>query len=399
MSIIGKKVFHTSLNGKNNVLGTIVDGAEGICVDIQFENDSAKSRKYELVGSFLKTPPILYTDDTELLEHIESVKSKYYCTNCGKYHANLYKLYDMNLCPDCKKYLCRCNFCGKSIVRTAKTTGTYFGWPYCKDCFAKEFLKCDRCGRLIRYKDIRKSQYISDDVLLCSDCIEIDHVKCDICKEYFGEDSTVIVDSRYMCKQCYETSVGICQECAEESTYLRNNLCPTCQSKARYRELYSNPDLLLGKRKYVHGSAYMLRDVETIPFMSTLTRTDENKTDHVILENYISCWCDIENSYRFKSMDLVITREIDGVCTQLYECGCTMTELKTDPGGHIRKYLTSFIENGSCWDIKLPNSELMHLFTRPYRIQAVTYKDTNYGGYNWYGDTSTFFIIGALEKG
>ena len=76
-----------------------------------------------------------------------------------------------------------------------------------------------------------------------------------------------------------------------------------------------------------------------------------------------------------------------------------ITELKTDPGGHIRNHLTSLMNNGQFWNIDLQDGERFHLFHTPYHLRAMTYSDMKYGnGKNEYGDTSSFLIIGVLEK-
>ena len=196
--------------------------------------------------------------------------------------------------------------------------------------------------------------------------------------------------NNYLCPSCFTNAVGECRECGQHSNYLKDGICRSCLLQNKYREIYGKPAIFSGQKLYIVGASDCLREFESVPTMSMLNGSSKEKADMLILTQYLS--------YR-KDMDLVIAPCLDGSLVNLCEYSCTMTELKTDPYSYIRKHFLSCIDDGEYWDIELGNNEIFHLFKKPYQLNAMTYRDMNYGnGGNEYGDTSLFLIIGAIEK-
>lgn len=392
MDIIGRIVTHTSLNNRKNVRGKIIGSAlDDIYVDISFDNDSVSSRKYELVTSFVRAPQLLQTDDIELLDYVKQLQSLHYCTNCEKYAKQLSKYDDLTLCSTCEKQICKCSACGRYLVKTSKNIKKYLNWPYCEECYHQKFSSCDCCGCWDSNSYMYKGPFLTNYQKVCWACASKFLSQCDQCKDFFPEENMHSVGSENLCHSCYATRVGNCKTCGRYTDHLKENLCCECWVKQRYISIFGNPSFFLGKREYVYGSAYSLRDTETIPFMSQLNGSVHTKVDMVILTQYLI--------YNRRLADLVIVATPQEIGNTLSEYGATITELKTDPGGHIRNHLTSLMNNGQFWNIDLQDGERFHLFHTPYHLRAMTYSDMKYGnGKNEYGDTSSFLIIGVLEK-
>ena len=252
----------------------------------------------------------------------------------------------------------------------------------CKECGGKY----DHIERLELYPNLPSS------LELCPYCIEENYEQCPCCDYYVEPDSMIAIGYLSVCPKCYKEKSFICKSCGELD--IRDNLvgrpdlddlCGTCANAILYKEHIQY--LVSDFKKVLITSLYQLQRTKTVPMMSKLKRREsfrvyqnENVFDALLIDTILEA--------------LVIIHDSNNKPFFPSE-GCnTISGLKRD----VFMELWRICDKRESEELKWFDGRPFHMWKHPYRIEAVTKRETFYGGEdgNLYGDTTTFYIIGTI---
>lgn len=339
MSIVGKIVFHTSFGKIENLKGVIQAlNADETIISIAFENDSKPRRRFLVPNSFDSyngLPPKLVTQDPELLNWLNALRNR--------------------VCSICQS----------------------------------------RSQKLIQYGDY----------LFCENCMEERFSKCLDCQKLLPKDQMEEFYDGFVCKSCYSKPEHSCKKCGAHLIDSYDGLCCDCKfeesSKQLYLQTFTSPSYFNRKICRIDGRHDAMKNLHTVPLMSRLNKSSYNDPfDILVLENY--------TAYLHQRYDLVIIPELPLYCNHATPLGCTMSQFKSTYYKRIQRYIEQLLLHDQCIDTALNEKEVFRLLPKARSIQAQTnsdrhYGDRRYGRYdcvegNKYGDTSTFYIVGAIMR-
>lgn len=404
MDIIGKVVYHQKLKKpchKGIITGVVADGKY---IDVSFEDDDKESRRFLFPQSFEQTssqPPILSTSDDELKKVIESAQKRSLCSVCHLKCAKLKSYGEINVCAACEKEIIYCHNCGKAMLKSQAEEDPFYDRYYCKHCYCVLFKTCSVCGRPHYVEEIVDSPYLAPNQVVCDSCIDTVLAICDECGELHPFDRTKEIDGFVLCDTCFSEKAGICDICKEQSISLKNGLCHTCFARNEYWSKISDPIFLNQKTHRIAGGKRDIRNLNTVRLMSRLNKSfGEDPFDILILEDFIH--------YNGRCLDLVVVSEIPWRGDNTVHQSCTMTEMKADKGFRIRRAIESILDDEKSRTMKVDETHNFIAMYKAYILRAKTYADMNYGDRwygkdyceegNKYGDTSEFYIVGAIEN-
>lgn len=404
MDIIGREVFHRNLKMPNHK-GTIIGiDVEERFIDIAFENDDVQFRRFLVPQSFIPTnqqPALLSTLDAVLIEWIDFAKAKCHCAVCNTQSKQLKLFGDFRVCPKCEKEIVSCHECGNKVLRkNAKEDPWWSGYHFCTECFRALFKTCSICGRIVSSQSIAINRFISADQSICNVCVDELYVHCDECNEIFPREDLQVANDYKYCPECYSKKVGICKECNGDSAELKNGLCPQCSAHKAYIDYLSSPDFLQQKTVRIRGEKQELRDVKTKRLMSRLNKSClDDPFDLLILEGFIN--------YNGRLLDIILVPDMPEKHYNTLPFSCTMTELKNDSYYQIRRTIEKILDDENSIKNKIDDNHNFIIMYKAYVIHAMTYNDMHYGDRwygrdyceegNKYGDTSNFYVVGAIE--
>lgn len=405
MDIIGKNIFHRKLK-KPNHPGTIVNIApDESYIDISFEGDDVSSRRFLVPQSFEVTvgsTPLLHSNDDDLNAWIHNIQLKRLCSICHT-HAKKLKLYgDIRVCPYCEKEIVSCHHCEKKIIKSISKSDPWLcGNYFCDDCFPELFKICSICGKVRKSNQIVDSQFFPYDQIVCDFCADEMLTTCDGCNERFPNEQIKTISKYDYCPECYASKTGICDCCKEPSIDLKNGLCEICKAHKAYIDFVSGSDFLDQKTLRICGDKRSMRELRTKRLMSRLNKScTDNPFDVLILEGYVN--------YNGRHLDLIIVPGIPGSWYNTLQFSYTMTEFKNDEGYRIRRKIEKVLDDEKSITISIDDMHNLIIMHKAFVLRAMTYADMNYGDRwygqdyceegNKYGDTSDFYIVGAIES-
>lgn len=129
------------------------------------------------------------------------------CCECGKrfkggVRNNEVVFYDgQYYCRDCfERNYFRCDDCGEIHPRT-EIHFTYDDRYICDNCAENGYIRCSDCGYLVPEDDTYQTWEDRD---ICPNCEE-DYYKCDNCGRYVHRDDTYEYEGYYYCRDCYDS--------------------------------------------------------------------------------------------------------------------------------------------------------------------------------------------------
>lgn len=405
MDLIGKCVFHRYLK-KPNQSGYIINvDVNGNYIDISFVNDDVYSRRFLIPQAFESIsgcPPYLYTNDKDVSCWIDSLKKKHICSVCKVYSSQLKHYEDISVCVCCEKEIVDCHHCGKKILRSNSKKDPWFcGYYFCDNCYSDLFKTCSICGQVRSLTEISNNKFLPINEIVCDFCAETLLTRCEGCDCLYPDENIKETKGHKYCLDCFAVKVGVCSSCKEPSIDLIANLCESCRTKSAYYNYLSSPQFFDQKIVRICGERSELRRLRTKRLMSRLNGScSEDPFDILIFEEYIN--------YNGRSLDLIVVPAIPGDDYNVLPLSCTMTEFKKDESYCIRRVIEKYLDDEKSISKKFDEEHNLIIMHKAYILRAMTYADMDYGDRwygqdyceegNKYGDTSNFYIVGALEK-
>ena len=392
MSIVGKKVYHTSLFGSTDVEGIIqgVNPDETI-IDISFKNDSQPIRQFLVPRAFEAhdgVPANLITHDQEILAWIESLY-EHTCSLCHCRTHKLSKFGEYLVCENCKNKFRRCSNCGRYIYPDEMKYDYRTDKLLCNDCYTATHKRCSVCNREFPNYYFVQSDYLLDDKPVCINCVDDTLIQCSDCHKYFPESQIKYISGVSYCHDCYNQPKHICVNCGSRTVNSLDGLCGPCYSKNVYYETFLASEYFDKKIFPIDGSYASLKNTRTRNLMSALRGDPHPHTYQILL------LCDylIKAEYHY---DLVIVPDFPLNCSQSTYL-CNMTAFKSECYFQKRKKISECLEDKDCIYKDYDHKIEFVLIPEAFELRAQTYSDMDYGfNRHQYGDTSSFYIIGAM---
>lgn len=405
MDVVGKIVFHRKLK-KANHPGIIVNvTSDDSYIDISFEGDSVPSRRFLVPQSFESagtSAPLLHSNNDEVNLWINNIHQMRLCSICQMPAKELNRYDDFRVCPNCEKEIVSCHHCGKKIIRSISKNDPWLcGYYFCDDCFEELFKVCSVCGKIRPSNQIVNNRFLPQDRMVCEFCADEIQTICDGCGERFPNEQIKKIGGYSYCPDCYSDKTGICNCCKEPSIDLENGLCEACRAHKAYIDFVSSSDFFNQRIVRVCGDKRAMRELRTKRLMSRLNKScTDNPFDVLVFEGYVN--------YNGRYLDLIIVPGIPGSWYNTIPSNYTMTEFKNDEGYKIRRKIEKILDDKESITISVDDMHNLIIMYRAIVLRAMTYADMNYGDRwygqdyceegNKYGDTSDFYIIGAVES-
>lgn len=403
-NVTGALVIHKA-NGQDWGQGK-VKSIKGNKITISFQSLSM-DKSFVFPDAFLSDKPFLETNDKELLALIDEESNSVVCEKCGSYSKDLKMILGKALCPDCRRDYVICSTCGKWYIPIKKEYED--DYKQCEDCFNKTHRKCTVCGELWPEEGLNSSK---DYVDVCDDCIDDYLEYCEGCDDYFPKDKMICDEQLgWICPQCNVNNVGFCTCCGSKmfksKAYDKDTICWECGKKAEwYTNYYSYVDTLDFSTLSIEEYSFRnLKKMRTTVLMSRLRHWYEYTGEHDDKDK--------------QSFDVLL---IDTPCGQLVILFQMPRRLRYEMERLISSRiitLTDFKKVGweflfwgdTCidHDVKeLSTGRQFHIWETPYLLKAQTDANKQYGNIyhgedlvragDLYGATSTFFIVGYIDK-
>lgn len=149
----------------------------------------------------------------------------------------------------------KCSYCGKRIKgRLTKENSVFYnGKYYCRECFERNYFRCDDCEEIHPRIEIH---YTYDDRFICDACAENGYTRCSDCERMVHEDDTYrTYNDEIICPNCEEDYYR-CEACSglvhgdEVEEYDGYYYCPDCYNNL-HRAIYCYHDF---EDFYVHNT-------------------------------------------------------------------------------------------------------------------------------------------------
>lgn len=392
MNIVGKKVYHRLLLGNTDVEGIIqgVNKDETI-IDISFKNDSQPIRQFLVPQAFEPhdgAPANLFSHDPEISNWLKNL-SAHTCSLCHCRLNKLSKLGDYLVCDNCKKHFRICSNCGKYVHPDSVKYHFSTEKLLCKDCYTATHKKCSVCNRVLPNEFFVRSDFLPDDRPVCSRCVDNKLIECTDCEKYFPEEQINYIFGLPYCFDCYNKSEHICRKCGSRLVESSDGLCDPCHWERVYHETFATKSYFDKKIYPISGQYEFIKNYRTLSLMSHFSKVPRPYTFQMLLV------CDylIQSGNHY---DLVIVPDLPSTCAQYIDF-YTMSKFKSECYFQAQSRIIGYLKDEDCIDTDIGHKTVFRLFPKALTLRAQTYSDMDYGiNRHQYGDTSSFYIIGAL---
>lgn len=370
----------------------------------------------------------LYATDPRTLLLINKSMQECTCSVCGIKNTSTEVIGQKRLCNACKKsHMVKvCSFCD-SIFEGHNGYWTYDSSAgkyicVCSACFDEYTFECAWCGGrdLTSYRV--NSKYVPASRNLCICCVD----QCHFCNEAILRNDAVEAFGHYYCLGCWEKTLTTCSYCGNKflPAKLADHLCPDCTKTTKYLSLIKTADYLLSS--YITIKYGDLEEIDRCVLFTKLYKyTVQYVSEHIELRNYTTCWIDGDESgtnpfyyvvLRIGGHNAIVTWlphkmvffESQRRTTTIipYSKNITLTELRRKKYYDVCLVLDNELERST--ESMDTSAGCMKIFNRPVLLRVQTGFNKNYGK-QWngsndyidvcnYGDTTDFWIIGALES-
>lgn len=385
---------------------------------------------FKVPDAFITTKYI--STSSELVTEWLSTYTAFHCAICERQRDTLQEIDGEHICSECIERLPRCWECGTHMRRNriGLAINEVFLMKYiCTDCATKDYRQCNQCGNMHSISR-RKNRFprISDEVMLCENCIESKTIICDCCEENIFEKDATLVEGHPLCNVCYTKKSYICKTCGQ---YIFGNMCypflegfcNVCGPTSVYEQYAAERIKHMGEcvRKAFHS----FQKCASTPLMTRL-----HKSYHSQYTNAKAFLSEIENSnkdflYQMQlehvqrlekappydtllidlwNLTLIVVSDLPQQISNYYEGVITATNFKQSSN----YTWMSVHATRKKMKVSLSDGRIAYIWDKPYRFRAVTEFNKDFGmefhgryevvQKDQYGDTSDFYIIGAIES-
>lgn len=331
------------------------------------------------------------------------------CEQCGFRYPNEYRAPNNPngkvLCSDCyDRVAIKCFYCGSLSY---KYEGEFFDdGPneifVCANCLDSHTFICSNCGERRLNSDLADSRYVPAKKSVCNNCT----YSCMACNCEIDFDSAIESFSSHYCPDCWKSKRHKCTICGEEYIPENNSqkTCPDCVEMLAYVKRLSTTDT--HSFTFKEFSYYGLENINRCTLFTNIydTFNTRSRANYPVSPKEMIDFV-VLDLYEYRIVVTYLPYNIIGKCK--YSTDLTMTYFRSKKGRLlVYRTIKNWLMSSSHF-LETPAGK-MQIINYPIRLRVQTEHDKVYGKewngpYDYieignYGDTTSFHIIGILEK-